>query len=98
MMCCNACKDAFFAWYELTRYALGKPHPLLKAIGTSAGFSTPHGWTRDLPSISVHTPHSLVPGLMLGSRYTCMHDSPETSTRCRTWHKEARSGGPWRLP
>jgi hypothetical protein len=39
MMCC-ACKSAFFAWQRLTRYARGKPHPHLKALGTSSGFST----------------------------------------------------------
>ena len=41
-------------------YARGKPHPPLKASGTSAGFSTSRGETQDLPFILVHTPHSLV--------------------------------------
>ena len=42
-----------------TRYAGSKPHPRLKAFGTSAGFSTTRGWTQDLQSILVHTPQPL---------------------------------------
>ncbi len=57
----------------VARYARGKPHPRLEAFGADAGFSTTHGQTRDLPSVSVQISHLLVS--------TCIHPWKPGKTR-----------------